>query len=293
MVCTAPRATCTVRRTPSVDCVASARSAEYWACGATCRERRVQRVQCTVHRVRSVQRARWCGGGAVWMPQTAPYKVRGGQCAGVRALPCAMPPLPPAVVPANVTCKPPHFPGNGPQGSPPLRRGSRRLHWTTPTFPRWTPTLPWRCRHPPLQGLVSPQNVELSACTKGSIKQRMVQNACGLVHKSLHNTCPKITHGVLILALGGSRGHSKSLVNRHMHSAPLPGAGRALTGVGGLGSTIFPRLVPAAARCCCCQTRWLYSTPHRDWVLELQGFTRAASRCLGGGGMHWRSAELH
>ena len=51
-----------------------------------------------------------------------------------------------------------------------------------------------------LQGLVSPQNVESSACTKRSVKQRMVQNASGLVHKSLPTTCPKITHGLLILA---------------------------------------------------------------------------------------------
>ena len=61
------------------------------------------------------------------------------------------------------------------------------------------------CR-PPLQGVVSPQNVELSAGTKGSIKQRMVQNAFGVVHKSLHTTCPKITHIVLILAPGPQNG---------------------------------------------------------------------------------------
>ena len=42
--------------------------------------------------------------------------------------------------------------------------------------------------HPPLRGLVSPQNVELSPSTKGSIKQRMVQNASGPMHKSLHTT---------------------------------------------------------------------------------------------------------
>ena len=60
-----------------------------------------------------------------------------------------------------------------------------------------------------LQFVVSQQNFELSAETYGSIKQSMVQNAFSLVHKSLHTTCPKITHGVLILALGGSRGHSK------------------------------------------------------------------------------------
>ena len=53
--------------------------------------------------------------------------------------------------------------------------------------------------HPPLRGLVSPQNVELSPSPRGSIKQRMVQNASGPVHKSLPTTCLKTTHKVLIL----------------------------------------------------------------------------------------------
>ena len=88
------------------------------------------------------------------------------------------------------------------------------------------------CRTP-LQGLVSPQNVELSACTKGSIKQRMVQNAFGLVHKSLHTTCPKITHGVLILALGESRGHRKDWTAT-LENGPSPSALRgAVATVGG------------------------------------------------------------
>ena len=101
--------------------------------------------------------------------------------------------------------------------------------------------------HLPLQGLVSPQNVELSAYTKGSskdtVKQGMVQNAFGRVHKSLHTTCPKITHGVRILAPGGSRGHSKdstvTLVNKPSASA-LRGA--VATVGGGLASAIKPRL---------------------------------------------------
>ena len=53
--------------------------------------------------------------------------------------------------------------------------------------------------HPPLRGLVSPQNVELSPSPKGSIKQRLVQNAPCLVHKSLPTACLKTTHRVLIL----------------------------------------------------------------------------------------------
>ena len=61
--------------------------------------------------------------------------------------------------------------------------------------------------------------------TKGSIKQRMVQNAFGPVHKSLHTTCLKITHGVLILATGRSRGHTKdwtvTLENGPSPSQPL------------------------------------------------------------------------
>ena len=47
--------------------------------------------------------------------------------------------------------------------------------------------------HPPLLGLVSPQNVELPACIEGSIQQRMVQNAFGPVHTSLRTKCPKNT----------------------------------------------------------------------------------------------------
>ena len=89
--------------------------------------------------------------------------------------------------------------------------------------------------HPPLRGLVSPQNVELSACTKGSIKQRMVQNAFGLVHKSLHTKCPKNTRGVLNLARGGSRDHSKHWTVT-LENGPSPSALRgAAATVGGGG----------------------------------------------------------
>ena len=97
--------------------------------------------------------------------------------------------------------------------------------------------------HPPLRGLVSPQNVALSACTRGSIQQRMVQNVFGPLHKSLHTTCPKITHGVLILALGGSRGHSKDW-NVTLENRPSPSAlrGAVVTVGGGLASTFRPRL---------------------------------------------------
>ena len=97
--------------------------------------------------------------------------------------------------------------------------------------------------HPPLQGLVSPQNPALSACTKGSIQQRMVQTAFGPLHKSLHTTCPKITHGVLILALGGSSGHSKDW-NVTLENGPSPSAlrGALATVGGGLASAYKPRL---------------------------------------------------
>ena len=57
------------------------------------------------------------------------------------------------------------------------------------------------------------------------MKQRMVQNAFGPVHKSLHTTCLKITHQVLILATGRSRGHTKdwtvALENGPSPSQPL------------------------------------------------------------------------
>ena len=89
--------------------------------------------------------------------------------------------------------------------------------------------------HPPLRGLVSPQNVDLSACSKGSIQQRIGQNAFGLVYKSVHTTCPKITGRVLIMALGGSRGHSKdwtaTLENGH---SPLALMGAVATRGGAL-----------------------------------------------------------
>ena len=60
---------------------------------------------------------------------------------------------------------------------------------------------------------MSLQNVELSACTKDSIKQRMVQNAFGLVRKSLHTTCPKITAAIdaAMVAVWTSMPHCHSL----------------------------------------------------------------------------------
>ena len=66
--------------------------------------------------------------------------------------------------------------------------------------------------HPPLRGLVSPPDVELSPSTKGSIKQRMVQNAFGPVHKSLHTTCPQITlrPGARALAVEAPRAEERS-----------------------------------------------------------------------------------
>ena len=87
--------------------------------------------------------------------------------------------------------------------------------------------------HPPPRGLVSPPSVELSACTKGSIKQRMVQNAFGRVHNNLHTTCPEVTHGLVALAHGGSRGHSKYCMVT-LQNGPSPSALRgAVATVGG------------------------------------------------------------
>ena len=57
------------------------------------------------------------------------------------------------------------------------------------------------------------------------MKQRIVQNAFGPAHKSLHTTCLKITHRVLVLATGRSRGHTKdwivTLENGPSPSQPL------------------------------------------------------------------------
>ena len=74
------------------------------------------------------------------------------------------------------------------------------------------------------------------------IKQRMVQNECGLVHKSLYITCPKFTYRVLILALGGSRGHSKDWT-ASSENRPSPSALRtAIATVGqGFASAFKPR----------------------------------------------------
>ena len=92
--------------------------------------------------------------------------------------------------------------------------------------------------HSPLRGRVSPQNVELSPSTKGSIKQRMVQNAFGPVHPSLHTTCVKITHMVHILATRGSRGHTKDWTVTLEHR-PSPSALRgAVATEGGGGACV-------------------------------------------------------
>ena len=98
------------------------------------------------------------------------------------------------------------------------------------------------CR-PPLQGVVSPQKVELLAGTKDSIKHIMVQNGFGLVHKSVQTAGPKITHGVLILAPGGSRGYSKDWTAT-LENGPSPSAlrGAIATIGGGLASAFKRRL---------------------------------------------------
>ena len=44
----------------------------------------------------------------------------------------------------------------------------------------------------------------LSPYIEGRIKQKMVQNEIGLVHKSLRTTGAEITHRVLSLACGGA-----------------------------------------------------------------------------------------
>ena len=90
--------------------------------------------------------------------------------------------------------------------------------------------------HPPLQGLVSPQNVELPACTKGSIQQRMVQNAFGLMHKILHTTCPKITHGVLTLAPGFKRSQQRLDCNFGKRTLPMGSKGRRCDWRGGIAA---------------------------------------------------------
>ena len=89
----------------------------------------------------------------------------------------------------------------------------------------------------PLRGVVSPQNVELWASTQGCTKRSMVQNAFSLVHKSLHTTCPKITHGVFILATGGARGHSNDWTVQ-LENGPSPSALR-----GAIATSFKPRLM--------------------------------------------------
>ena len=90
---------------------------------------------------------------------------------------------------------------------------------------------------------MSPQNVQLLPSAKGSIKQRIVQNAFGPMHKSLHIICLKTTRRVLILAPRGSRRHTKDC-SVTLENGPSPSALRgALAAVGGgLASAFEPLL---------------------------------------------------
>ena len=92
--------------------------------------------------------------------------------------------------------------------------------------------------HPPLRGLVSPQDMVLSPSTGGCIKQRMVQNQFSLVHKSLHPSGPEITHTVLILASGGSSRQNKD----SFFPSALRGTVAIVGGAGGLASAFKPHL---------------------------------------------------
>ena len=71
-----------------------------------------------------------------------------------------------------------------------------------------------------------------------------MQNAFGPVHKSLHTKCPKITHEVLILAPGGSRGHSKDWTAT-LENGPSPSALRGSVATVGGGGGLPPQLSPA------------------------------------------------
>ena len=81
--------------------------------------------------------------------------------------------------------------------------------------------------------------MELSPSTKGCTKQIIVQNAFDLLHQSLHTTILEITHGVLILAFGGSRGHTKDWALT-LENGPSPSAlrGAVATLEGGLASAV-------------------------------------------------------
>ena len=81
----------------------------------------------------------------------------------------------------------------------------------------------------------------------------MVQNTFGPMHKSLHTTCPKITHGVLILAPRGSSSHTKDWTVT-LENGPSPSAirGTVATVAGELAhlvvctrvSTLHPIITP-------------------------------------------------
>ena len=63
--------------------------------------------------------------------------------------------------------------------------------------------------HPPLRGLVSPQNWTYRHLLRALLSREWCKMHWVLVHNSLHSTCLKITHRVMILAPGGSIGHTK------------------------------------------------------------------------------------
>ena len=90
--------------------------------------------------------------------------------------------------------------------------------------------------HPPLRGPVSPQNMGLSPSNEGYIRQSIVQNEIGLLHKSVPTTFSEITHGVLILASRGSGGHNKDWSSRSAEGR------RCDHGGGWLASPFEPRV---------------------------------------------------
>ena len=91
--------------------------------------------------------------------------------------------------------------------------------------------------YPPLWGLVSPQNMGVLPSIEGCIEQRMVPNAFGLVHKTLHTIPPKITHRVLILPLGGSSSHTKDWTIT-LENGPSPSALRGTVATVGGGACV-------------------------------------------------------
>ena len=92
--------------------------------------------------------------------------------------------------------------------------------------------------------MLPPQNMEFSPTTKRCIKQRMVQNAFGLAHKTIRTTAPKITHRVLISAPRGSSGHTQDWIDFGKRTLPIGSKGCRCDSRGGgaLASTFKPRL---------------------------------------------------